>query len=81
MASSSSQNLLDEAFDDRFDEIFDRRYSGPGPRGLRSPKGRPNPAPPKCTVPYRSSRGLDAKECTKRLLDAACCSRTLQTAP
>uniref|UniRef100_A0A0D3CFV4 Uncharacterized protein n=1 Tax=Brassica oleracea var. oleracea TaxID=109376 RepID=A0A0D3CFV4_BRAOL len=26
MASSSSQNLLDEAFDDRFDEIFDQRF-------------------------------------------------------
>ena len=34
---------------------------GPIPRGLRSPKGRPNPVPPMFTVPYKPSRGLNVK--------------------
>ena len=57
-----------------------RHLAGPGgpvPRGLRSPKGRPNPVPPNCTVPYKPSRELDAKGVQ---LDAAGCSTTYLSA-
>ncbi|KAF2561175.1 hypothetical protein F2Q70_00016943 [Brassica cretica] len=65
-------------------------YGESGPRGLRSPKGRPNLAPPNAQSLTGRPEGqtlmecirmlLDAAGCFRMLLDAACFSRTLQAA-